>query len=415
MKRIIVFIILVISCISIYGFTSPKSMAYSNSYLSRSNGVDALYWNPSLIGQGTTFVIPLTDNGIILTNNLFDQDMNGISGEFLTQADKEDLLDEIDGYFVAEGSMRNTIFGMSSNNKAFGIGLNTVLDMKVTEELLEIILYGNENDSYNFNKSDINYKVMSYLDITYGMGGFKLQDLTDKLNNIPDVNYGFSISLLTGLGQIDVSKFNAEYRSSVNEGIYFDADLYQREQAFGLGLKANLGFDSQLTDEINVSMGFDNIAGFIKWIGDAKIRRTHYWMEDVYLSDLDEDLLSDEDELKDVDGRTTSLPLTYRMGSLYDFGKVDFSLDYEHVFDENEYKLGRNRLGMATEIRYLHNLPIQLGLQFNDGENDLSSSIGVAYRTNFFELGISMQSVGTAFPSNSSKSLAIGLYTQIKI
>jgi hypothetical protein len=415
MKKIIIIALICLSILSVYSITTPKSMSFSNSYFQRSTGVDALHWNPANIGEASNFEIPFVNNSLSLTNNLFDQDMNGISGKYLTEKDKLDLLNEIDGYFVAEGSMRNTIFGLSEGNKGFAIGLNTLTSLKITEELLKIVIFGNENDEYDFDKSDINYRLLSYIDFTYGMGGFKIEDLDVKDIRVHDINYGFSVSLLTGIADIGAKRFSAQYRANTDDGIHFDADLYQRENFFGLGFKGNISISAKVEDNLSLGMGFDNVAGFIKWVGDSKERRTHYWMEDVFISDLDEDLLSDEDSLEDVDSETTTLPMIYRFGSLYDFGRVDLSFDYEHTFDDDDYKLGKNKFAFATEIRYLNRLPIQLGLQLNDGENEVVSSIGFGYRGQSFETGISVQTADTFFPSMDSKSLSFGLYTLLKL
>ena len=418
MKRIYILIVLLIVASALFGFTTSRSMGVSNSYLMRANGVDALYWNPANIGNDAYLEIPILNSNFNLTNNLFNQDLNDISGKYLTAEDKEDLLSEIDGHFVVEGSFRTSLLGITADNKGFGIGVNTLVNGKITEEFMRILLFGNESSVYYFTKDDFDYNSLSYIDFTYGMGGFDLNKIIPYLNKfeqLPEINYGFSFSFLTGIGEIKLDKFRAVYRSTAEDGLFLNAQMKQKESFTGMGMKANLSFSSQINEKFSAGMGFDNIAGFIKWMGDAKIREHHYWMNNVYISNIDEDLLSDEVSLKDVKEKTTQLPFIYRLGCLYDFGLIDISMDYSHRFDGNDYNQGRNTLAFATEFRGLLYLPIQMGINISDGDNEITSSYGIIYRSPYYEVGISMLMADTAFPSDSSKSISFGLHSQINL
>ena len=414
----LIILILVLTTLQVNALTDAYSMGYAESYFSRAKAASALHWNPANIGTDAYLELPLLNTNINITDNLFNLDMNGISGKYLTDKDKQNILNEIDGSFVVDGSLRTLIIGISENNIAFSIGLNALVTSKMTEEFIKISLYGTDSDNYHFDNSDLAYDFLSYTDITAGMGGLKLNEIIpalDKYNNIPEIEYGFSGSILTGIANIRSSSFSADYRTDIEEGLTTEAYLKQKEAFGGLGLKFTLSFNSQINERFSAGMGFDNILGFIKWIGKTRVRENRYWTEGVYISNLGEDILSDDGEVTDTDGYTTNLPLIYRFGTLYDFGKFDVSLDYNHKFSENSYNLGRNVVAIATELKWIGALPFQLGIKFGDGDNLITTAYGITYEGNYFQTGFSMQVADTVIPGKNSKSLSFGIHTKISL
>jgi hypothetical protein len=419
-KRIkISFIIslLLVLTANLFSLSDSYSLSFADSYFSRAKASQALNWNPANIGEESYLDLPFLNTNISLTNNLFDLDMNGISGKYLTDKDKEDILAEIDGSFVVDGSFRTLIFGVSDNNLAFSIGLNVLSSSKISEEFIRISLYGNETDNYHFNNSDLAYNLLSYTDISAGMGGLKLDKIIPSLANsdLPEIEYGISASLLTGIANVKSSSFTADYLADIDSGLQTQAYLKQKEAFGGFGLKFNLSFNSQVNENLSLGMGFDNLLGFITWTGKTRIREKRYWIEDVYISDLEEDILSDEDGVSDIDKYTTSLPVIYRFGSLYDFGKVDLSIDYSHTFNDNNYNLGRNSISLATELKWIAKFPFQIGIKLGDGDNVVSTAYGVTYKGNYFQTGIGLQVADTILPGKSSKALSFGIHTQLSL
>ena len=403
--------------IPVQALTDSYSMGFADGYFSRAKSASALHWNPANIGKEAYLDLPILNTNISLTNNLFNLDMNGISGKHLTDKDKKDILKEIDGSFVVDGSFRTVIMGISDNNIAFSIGLNTLTTSKISEEFIRISLYGTESDNYYFDKSDFGYNLLLYSDITAGKGGMKLNKIIPALDraNIPEIEYGFSASILTGIANIKSSSFSANYVANLDEGLTTEAYLMQKEAFGGIGLKFNLSFNSQINENLTAGMGFDNILGFISWTGKTRIRENRYWIEGVYISDLENDILSDDDQVNDIDGYTTTLPLIYRFCTLYDFGKVDVSLDYKHSFNANNYSLGRNNVILASELELIEYLPFQVGIKLGDGDNAITTAYGISYLGSYFQTGFSMQVADTVLPGKNSKSLSFGIHTQISL
>ncbi len=416
-KSTLLITIFLLTVLSVSALTDSYSMAFADSYFSRAKGAGALHWNPANIGEKAYLDLPILNTNINLTNNLFNLDMNGISGKYLTDKDKEDILKEIDGSFVVDGSFRTVIMGISDSNKAFSIGLNALVTSKISEEFIKISLYGTEADNYHFNKNDFDYNLLSYADLSAGIGGLKLAKVIPALNNtdIPEIEYGFSGSILTGIANIQSASFTADYVSNMTEGLNTEANLKQNEGFGGLGLKFNLSFNSQINEKLSAGMGFDNILGFITWTGKTSVRENKYWTEGVFISDLGEDILSDENDVKDVSNYTTKLPVIYRFGTLYDFGNIDLSLDYKHTFNDNSYNLGRNSIALATDLKWINFLPFQLGIKLGDGDNLVSTAYGLTFKGNYFQTGFSMQVADTIFPGKNSKSLSYGIHTQLSL
>lgn len=416
-RILLIIVIAVLTLLPLQALTDSYSMGFADSYFSRSKSSPALHWNPAIIGEDAYLQLPVFNTNINITNNLLDMDMNGISGKHLSDKDKKNILDEISGSFVVDGSFRTVIIGISDNNIAFSIGINALMTSKISEEFIKISLYGTDSDNYHFNRNDFGYDFLSYSDITAGMGGLKLNKVIPKLNefDIPEIEYGFSGSFLTGIANIRSSSFSGNYSANIDDGLDSEAYLRQKEAFGGFGLKFNLSFNSQINEKLSAGMGFDNILGFISWTGKTRVREKRYWTNGAYISDLGEDILSDEDTVSDVAGYTTNLPLIYRLGSMYDFGDIDVSLDYKHTFSDNNYNLGRNSVSVATELKWIDGLPFQLGLKFGDGDNLVTTAYGVSYEGNYFQTGFSMQVADTIFPGKNSKSLSYAFHTQLNL
>lgn len=418
MKNYLIIVILLLAAMQMNALTDSYSMAFAGSYFSRASSSQALHWNPANIGEKAYLDLPVLNTNINLTNNLFNLDMNGLSGKHLTNKDKQRILKEIDGSFVVDGSFRTLIMGISDNNIAFSMGLNALVTSKISEEFIKISLYGTESENYHFNSNDFNYSFLSYTDITAGIGGLKLNKIIPVLNkypSLPEIEYGVSASFLTGIANIKAAKFSADYEANIDEGLSTDAYLRQKEAFGGLGLKFNLSFNSQINEKLSAGMGFDNILGFITWTGKTRVRDNRYWIEGVYISDLENDILSDEDNLRDTSAYTTNLPVIYRLGALYDFGSYDVSLDYNHTFSDNNFNLGRNSIALATELKWVDGLPFHAGIKFGDGDNVITTAYGFTYQGNFFQTGLSMQVADTILPGKNSKSLSFGIHTKINL
>ncbi|MCD4650187.1 MAG: hypothetical protein K8S56_00140, partial [Candidatus Cloacimonetes bacterium] len=123
MKRyFLIFIILAIA-ISAFSFRTPASMIYGNSYLTRSRGAHAIYWNPANLAYGEQKDYVFMNTGYTIYNNSFSiETYNNTSGKYLKEKDKNALLSDIDDNIRVGGGITSVLVATSHNRIGYSIG-----------------------------------------------------------------------------------------------------------------------------------------------------------------------------------------------------------------------------------------------------------------------------------------------------
>jgi hypothetical protein len=403
-----------------YGSITPSSLPFSNSYLQRSSGIEALYWNPANINNIPTrhelLFLPL---GFRLENNIISLDLyNRTTGQFMDDDIKHEMLGSLNGFLMVGMNMNLINFGYMYDKWAFSMGTNMAARSNIDEQYIELMLFGNEMDrEYVFTTANNNFAMLAYQDITFGYGGFVINTIhPDFFRNVPDINIGISVSALAGLATAESIDFIGTLWASDVEGFNMLQDVNMRYGVLGYGCKLAIGLSSvvyEFDEEHTLSAGlsFDNILGSIKWL--ENLEEHHYTVraDNVFMNKLEYDLIQDSQSTKSIDSFRSYLPLVFRFGTLYSYQDFTFSVDYAQNFGKNHAYYYDPEFSFGIEYLVGKWLPIQFGVRLPNGELLSAYSFGLGLRYDRFECGFGYQSIGSFF---GDKTKGLSLSTQMK-
>lgn len=410
---ILLFCLLALTALN--GFNTGKSIFFADSYMLRAKGIEAAYWNPANIKpeKGIDFWIPLANLGLCVNNNALDLDTYNfvVSKDVLEEADKEKILNKIDGSLrsLVEGNV--SILGFAFDNIVLSSSLHITGKLNLSERYLDLLLYGNSDSLYVFDKSTTDMNVLSYVDLTFGMGNYTLPFLPES---VPDIRAGFSLSALVGVGNAKMDEFYGYFNSSM-EGVDLQQDISLKTGIGGFGQKAMLGLASDVTPNLEVGFTLDNLFGKITWPLTAEERNIHITANDVYVANIDDEFYDASTETVDIDSYSTELPLEMRLSALYTYKKANFSVDYLQGMKSSITNSNIGRLSLAAQVSPVKVLPLGIGVGFGNKNYPWRISYSIGLHTNTGEIGLGVQSYKQLIPGYKSKGLAIGSYIRVSI
>ncbi len=402
-------------CIPLSAFNTGKSILFADSYMLRANGVEAAYWNPAnLVRQKhIDFWAPGLNMGVSVTNNAFDLDTyNFIVGqEYLEDADKQLILNKIDGSLHTEMEAQISLFGFTLDNMSFSSALHAMGKVAVSERYLELLLYGNTDSLYVFDKGTTDANGISYVDFTFGAGGFEIPVFPSEY---PALRAGFSVSALVGVANADLNKFYGYFQSGW-DGITLHQDINLRTGFGGYGHKALLGAACDLSPNLQLGLTLDNLWGKLTWSAVAEELRYSVVADSVYAVDIDDDFYVVSDDRVAIADYSTELPPEIRMAALWKEPTYSFSADYVQAFKNSAATSKVGRLSFGAQLLPLPFLPLNFGLALGNEAYPWRASYGLGLKSKGSEFGFSVQSVDSLFPGYKSKGVSFGSYIRLWI
>lgn len=407
MKKLLSSFALAVLIFSLYGITNGRSIFFADSYMLRAHGVEASYWNPAKLAEDKyiDLWIPLSNSGIYIANNALDLETynNFVSADTLYAADKEELLSKVDGSIRAVSSGSMSLWGFTMGNTALSSSVCYYGKGALSEKFLRLVLYGNTEDEYVFERQDNNISVMSFADVTYGFGDIKIPFIPES---VPDIKIGFSASVLTGLYNVSTEDYKGVFSSDDNNGASIQQDIRLRAAVGGYGFKGMFGMYSQVSPHVEVGMTLDNIGGNINWNLVKEDLVYHFEADSVYVANLQEDLYTQTHSRTKAEAFKTVLPPEFRVAWLYHRKRLSLSADWVQGFKTSVVTSGIGRLSFATQVLPLPFLPISWGLSFGNSAAPMKVSYGAGIKTKTLEVGAAIQSYGAFFPGQTSKGIS---------
>lgn len=414
MKRIILLLLSLLLALPVFAsFDGGLPLLYSDSYMMRARGTEANYWNPALLNENYVDIwIPATNLGFYINNNALDLDTyNNIMGKgYINEADKVKLLNQIDGSIRLSVGASAAVGGFTIGNVALSSSVRYYAKAALSEKYLELLLYGNTEETYVFDKSNNNASMLTYADLTVGMGDIKLP----LPESFPAVKAGFSASMLVGIEDIHTKHYHGVFTANI-DGVSVDQKLTLRSGMGGLGFKGMVGLASEPLPNLHVGVTLDNILGAIRWGLVRENLKYSFEIDSVYVADLNEDFYVSEYERVQGDYFSTKLPPEFRAGVMYSIPQVSVSADYVVAFDESAQTSAVGRLSLGAELVPVPFLPLHVGYSPGSSGYPWRVSYGFGLRVSPLELGFGMQSFESVIPSPKTKGLAAAMYFKFRI
>lgn len=415
MKKLSLLLLLtLVGVMSLSAFATGKSILFSDSFMLRAQGSEAIYWNPALINPSySDILLPAINTGYYIANNSLDLDTyNSIMRkDYLDQDDKDKFLAKIrDGHLSVDSELHTSVFGLTIGDVGLASSLHFYGRGSLDKDYLDLLLNGNEDSLYVFTKEDNDFSTISFGDITFGMG-----DITLPLGEyVPKIKVGFSGSLLIGGMDAHMREFNGTLESSI-EGLSFNQDILVDTGLVGGGFKGMLGAVSSPLPGLTVGATLDNLFGFINWGLNSEALHFNFSADSLYVANLEDDFYDEVHERVDIDNYTTKLPAELRLAALFDLKVANVSADWVFPFDSSVLASQKGRLSLGGEVNVLEHFPIHMGMAF--GNNDLPArfSLGFGVKTSYGDIGLGYQSFGSIFPGYTSKGISLGTYFNFRM
>lgn len=414
MKKLCILLGILLCLGSLAAMPSAKSIFFADSYMLRSEGVEASYWNPARISRAkkTDLWFPALNSGISISNNALSLDTYNffVSRDTLDTMDKEKLLKELKGKLALNTEASVSNFGFTSGFVAISSANHIYAKARAQEDILRLALYGNSQEQYTFTKASNSVDALAYTDLTLGLGGFRLPYLTKY---IPEIRAGVSLSALAGIGNMETQKFDAIIENNTEEGLNLDLKAQARYGLSGAGFKSMLGLYSEVYPKLELGLTLDNIGGRIKWLGDKSEEQYSVKADSIYALNIEDDVFEENSESIDLDSYESKLPLEMRLAAKYSLKRAILSLDYVQGFEDSAITSSTGRLSAAVSFYPLKSLPLIFGISLPNSELPVKTSYGIAFQNRFQEFGIAVQSFDAIVPSSASKGIAFAITGRI--
>jgi hypothetical protein len=395
------------------GTINGKPMMYADSYMLRAFGAEANYWNPALLSvDRQDFWMPVLNLGFYLANNSLDLEIyNHIMAKgTITEADKVKLLDMIDGKVALDLGAQFTNFGFTMGNIALSSTTHLNAKAAFDEAYLRLLLYGNEEEHYEFTKENNNFSALSYVDLTLGMG-----DITLPLpKSIPEIKAGWAASLLFGIESMTTQDYLGSFTSNL-DGFSFQQDILFKAGGGGAGFKGMLGLVSEPVRNLTTGLTVDNVLGFIKWGIVSENLSYRLEADSLYVADLNEDFYVNEFNREKADYFSTPLAPELRLAALYRLPQVSLSADYVQGLGSSIVTSSTGRLSLGAELLPIPALPLHCGISFGNANYPWRVSYGFGLKVKPFEFGLGVQSFESILPGQNSKGISLATYFMLRM
>ncbi|MBW6515892.1 MAG: hypothetical protein K0B81_04650 [Candidatus Cloacimonetes bacterium] len=385
---------------------SGSSLALAGSYSLRASGSEANYWNPANFAYPSTYdtEIMLINSYISLNNNALSiGKYNDYNGTYLTDKDKQDIVNSLQNRLLVNSSFSHYLLGFSFNRFAISSKINLFAQGNLSAKYVELLLLGNEYDrSYSFGKDKNNLEALGYIDFTIGFSPYSFI-LIDYL-----IHTGIALSYLTGLGVLTTEDYEGILNVS-DDGVQLEQNITMKNGLSGYGFKSMIGFRSDINENLSIGLSIDNLAGFINWTSNTERRYYSASIDSLYIIDLDEDIF-DHSEIKEEIGHfKTYLPVFTRISVLYRLENVDLSLDWKQGYVNSVLTSKTPEISMGTEYYLTPYIPLRMGFRPGLGAEPYNLTYGLGFETKSFEFNLGINSIGALIPSTYSKGIAVAI------
>ncbi len=393
-------------CLLAFGESDARAMGIARSYTAVARGIECVGWNPANLaledGPHISFRLPAI--GIRATSNFIDRSQyDRYNGSFLTEKDKNDIIEGISGNtvdFDAESEFK--FLGFSYGPYAVLISAIAASNIDISKDVLDLLLFGNElNRVYSF--SDTIFGAWTAVSVSVSAA---------KSFNVPQfgrLSVGATAKYLRGLGWVDTPRSSGSIVT--NEGdVDLEGDIITRRSSGGTGFAFDLGLSSSLAGGWTAGISLVNLVGRINWDKDNEEKRSEYIG---VLTVGEESEQAESDTVVSIGSFRSRYPPFLRLGVARNFRKdLLVAADYHQGFGDVAGSLETLRASLGLEYMPIDWLKLRTGFAVGGfGGTSISAGMGIGYGG--FEINIATGGVMALLPAWGKKfafSADIGLH-----
>jgi hypothetical protein len=347
------------------GISSARSVAMGGAHIGLAKGVDAAKYNPANLGltgyQQTG--LEFAGVGANVTNNAFSlDDYNLYTGAFLTNRDKQDILDKVpeEGLRVS-ADVEATALAFATGPFVLattGVGSAAI---NLNKDILNLILNGNTfTDTISVTGSYSDAVGYATAGLSWGTCLLRVGDKELAVGGTVKYIRGFGIERVIDMEGMAVTH---EY------GYAGEGRLVARTATGGKGYGLDLGAALKLSRNYTFGVSVANIFSSISWNKETQEHGYIFRFDTMTVENSgDDDLVVSEDYSEDILSFSTSLPPVMTVGFAKTSGNFVWAVDYVQGFRKEAAGAStKPRISVGTEWSLLRMLPLRAG--FSAGEN----------------------------------------------
>jgi hypothetical protein len=392
------------------GENNPRAVGMGGAYTALARDLDAPNWNPANLGltDGKKFTLNFLNVGVRLKNNSFSiDDYNRYNGKFLTDSDKEEIINSIPSTGLGlDLAAEVSAFNFSIGNFAVtykGVG---VTSFDLDRDPFRLLFLGNAV-VHELHLSDTRGEASALGDcaLSYGQA---IKRWTGG-----ELSVGASAHYLRGFifGGITQAKGGVV---TTDTGFVGSGQMICRTSKGGEGYSADLGMAIRFSNDWFFSLGYQNVASKINWKRDNEEYRMWFDMRPLTVADLlsgntVDSLVTSNDTSYSIGGFSTRLTPTIRLGLARQWKRVTWSLDWEQNLASGPGVGVNPRIASGLEYRPWRHLPLRTGLAFGGNQGSIYS-VGFGLWFGAYNFDVGLANSGSPSPAHTKGArLALGM------
>ncbi len=393
------------------GESNPRAMAMGGAYTALARDIEAPYWNPANLGlsDGKGFTINFVNVGLDLKNNSFSlADYNKYNGKFLTDKDKNDILNSIpsDGLnlncLVEASALNFSIGNFAVTSRGFG-----ATSFSIDKDPFELFFYGNAV------KNDVS--LADTKGEAYGIGDAALS-YGQAVRRWPggEFTVGASFHYLQGLAYEKVVETQGGI-STTDTGFVGSGLMRLHSALGGSGYSADLGVAVRFNENWYFSAGWQNLYSKINWTNQPEEMLFTFQMDPITISgmsDNNDSLVTNSDTTYAINGFSTTLPGSLKFGLARKYRKITWALDWDQSLSTGQGRSTNPRISGGLEYRPIGLFPMRIGMGLG-GNQGASYSAGFGLYMGPCHMDFAVANAGSPSPSHTKGAkfaFGMGLY-----
>jgi hypothetical protein len=376
-----------------------RSVAMGGAYIGLARGTDAAKFNPANLGLTDYHQtgIELVGVGANISNNAFNlSDYNRYTGAFLTDDDKQDILDKIptEGLKLdvdVQASALSMAFGSYAVNVA-GVG---VADVNLSKDIFELVFNGNTfADTIDVTGSYSDVYAYASAGFSYGMPIYG--------SGTRQLSVGATFKYIRGIAieqVVELQGMAATYAT----GFAGEGKMIAQTATGGRGYALDLGAALQLNSKYTVGARIENFLGSIQWDHETEEHGYIFNFDTMTVDNMGDDYVVSDDYSKPIGSFTTRLPASLTIGLARTSGRLLWAVDWTQGLQDKPGQSTTPEISAGVEYSPLGFLPLRAGFTAGGKENT-SFSFGSGFDLPLFYLDYAVVT-GSSLSGYSSKGL----------
>lgn len=361
-----------------HAYLNARALALSGTLSAWQGGVDAVHLNPAAAyREGERRQLEVAGLSARAVNNSFTvRDYNHYSGAYLTESDKQYLLDRVpESGLTLQASAGAQAASLWASPVAVTIWSEGVAEGTLSRDAVELLLYGNSTmDTVILTGTEAESYVTASMGFTYALPALSLWGGT--------VAAGATLRYVKGLWVEEITESHGQFITATTN-IDADAHLLARTASGGRGMAADLGFLLDHPSGWNFGLSATNLLGSVHWDGEPEAYLVSFTVDSVSLLNASDDRVQSQDSTYAIAPFTTRLPTTVRMGASRSWQRISFLGQWEQGLGNGTGSNTSPRLSGATEWLLSRAIPLRAGLSYGGG-GGLSGTLGSGFYAGVF-------------------------------